>query len=78
MTLKLIRHDILVPDPGNQPLIKQLTIPELYIPEPHQESESSDHTEVPSQNQNLEHLHTLSTPSEDFVQLSLFPEDFKI
>ncbi len=78
MTLKVFRHDIFVPDLGNQPLIKQLTIPGLYIPEPHQKSESSAHTEIPSQNQNLERLHTLGTASEDFVQLSLFPEDFEI
>jgi hypothetical protein len=78
MTLNQLRHNILVQESDNQPLIEQLTIPGLCIPEPHQKSESIHHTQVSYQDQNLEKLHTPFTPSEDFVQLSLFPEDFEI
>ena len=45
MTLNQLRHNILVQELDNQPLIEQLTIPGLCIPEPHQKSESIHHTE---------------------------------
>ena len=77
MTFSPTRH-ILIQAQSNQTLFEQLTIPGLDLPELSHSSQSCDHGEVPYQDQNLENLKTASTPSEDFVQLSLFPEDFEI
>jgi hypothetical protein len=77
MTFSPTRH-ILIQARSNQPLFEQLTIPGLELPELSHSSHSGESGEVSYQDQNLEHLNTASTPSEDFVQLSLFPEDYEI
>jgi hypothetical protein len=77
MTFSPTKH-ILIQARSNQPLFEQLTIPGLDLPELSHSSQSGDRGEVPYQDQNLENLNTPSTPSQYFVQLSLFPEDYEI
>lgn len=69
---------LLTQDPEIEPVVQQLQIPGLDIPDSANQLVASDRLELPFPDQNLENLHTPSTPSEDVVQLSLFPEDYEI